>query len=218
MRDGWGPHSTWIEFNSVPYFAKHQHLDQNQFTICHKGYLAIGSGADYTDIESPHYLNYYRRTIAHNTMLVYKPGERFFWAETLWPTANDGGQRMDSSRYWNTIRSREDWRQTRDLWDIARMEAADDVPGEYQYARGNATRAYQPSKMEYFTRELVYTPRRNIRPGKTYSSMCWRSAMSETRQSRASSRLMVKIWLARWSKAETSRSSPQLTGRSLKAR
>jgi hypothetical protein len=33
-------------------------------------------------------------------MLIYQPGERFFWAENLWPGANDGGQRMDSSRYW----------------------------------------------------------------------------------------------------------------------
>ena len=162
MRSGWGPGSTWIEFNCGPYFAKHQHLDQNQFTIYYRGQLAIDSGADYTDIESPHYLNYYRRTIAHNSMLVYKPGEPFFWAENLWPAANDGGQRMDSSRYWNTIRSREDWQQTRDLWDLAHMEATDYVPGEYHYARGNATHAYEPSKMEYFTRELVYTPQENV--------------------------------------------------------
>ncbi|HJQ24206.1 MAG TPA: heparinase II/III family protein [Blastocatellia bacterium] len=162
MRDGWGKGSTWIAFNAGPYVAKHQHLDQNQFTIYHNGYLAIDSGADYTDIESPHYLNYYRRSVAHNTMLVYQPGEHFFWAENLWPAANDGGQRMDSSRYWNTIRSREDWKKTRDLWDLARMEATDYQPGEFQYARGNATRAYNPSKLQRFTRELLYTPRDNV--------------------------------------------------------
>jgi hypothetical protein len=162
MRDGWGPDSTWIEFTSGPYLAKHQHLDQNQFTIFHHGYLAIDSAADYTDTESPNYLNYYRRTIAHNTMLIYKPGEKFFWAENLWPAANDGGQRMDSSRYWNTIRSVEDWERTRDLWDLGRMETADYVPNEFQYARGDATRAYNPSKLELFTRELLYLPRTNV--------------------------------------------------------
>jgi heparin/heparan-sulfate lyase len=162
MRDGFGPDSTWIEFNSGPYLAKHDHLDQNHFVIYHKGYLATESGADYTDTESPHYLNYYRRTIAHNSMLVYKPGEKFFWAENLWPAANDGGQRMDSSRYWNTVRSREDFDRTRDLWDTGRMEATDYVAGQYHYARGNATRAYQPSKVERFTRELVYTPVNNV--------------------------------------------------------
>src|SRR6185436_607400 len=162
MRDGFGPDSTWIEFNSGPYLAKHDHLDQNHFVIYHKGYLATESGADYTDTESPHYLNYYRRTIAHNSLLVYKTGEKFFWAENLWPAANDGGQRMDSSRYWNTVRSREDFERTRDLWDTGRMEASDYVPGVYHYARGNATRAYHPSKVERFTRELAYTPDNNV--------------------------------------------------------
>ena len=162
MRDGWGPDSTWIQFNSGPYLAKHDHLDQNHFVIYHKGYLATESGADYTDTESPHYLNYYRRTIAHNSMLVYKPGEKFFWAENLWPAANDGGQRMDSSRYWNTVRSREDFRRTRDLWATGQMEATDHLPAVYHYARGNATRAYNPLKVEHFTRELVYLPSGNV--------------------------------------------------------
>jgi hypothetical protein len=96
MRNGWGPDSTWIEFTSGPYLAKHQHLDQNQFTIYHHGYLAIDSAADYTETERPNYLNYYRRTNAHNTMLIYKPGDLFFWAVFLWPAANVGGQRMVS--------------------------------------------------------------------------------------------------------------------------
>jgi len=161
MRNGWGPDSTWIEFTSGPYLAKHQHLDQNQFTIFHKGYLAIDSAADYTETESPNYLNYYRRSIAHNTMLIYKPGEQFFWAENIWPAANDGGQRMDSSRYWNTIRSVEDWERTRDLWDLARMETTDYVPNQFQYARGNATHAYNSSKLDLFTRELLYLPQEN---------------------------------------------------------
>jgi heparin/heparan-sulfate lyase len=162
MRDGFGPNSTWIQFNSGPYLAKHDHLDQNHFVIYHKGYLATESGADYTDTESPHYLNYYRRTIAHNSMLVYKTGEKFFWAENLWPAANDGGQRMDSSRYWNTVRSREDFDRTRDLWDTGRMEVTDYLPGVYHFARGNASRAYQPSKMEHFTREVAYTLDHNV--------------------------------------------------------
>ncbi len=158
LRDGWGPDATWIAFSSGPYFAKHDHLDTNQFTIYHKGYLAIDSGADYTDTESPHYLNYYRRTIAHNTMLVYQPGERFFWSENVWQAANDGGQRMDSSRFWNSVRSREDWGKTRDLWDRGRIETFEPVPGRYTYVKADGTRAYQPSKVESFVRELGWLP------------------------------------------------------------
>ena len=158
LRDGWGPDSTWVEFSSGPYFAKHDHLDTNQFAIYHKGQLALDTGADYTDTESPHYLNYYRRTIAHNTMLVYEPGERFFWGENLWTAANDGGQRMDSSRFWNSVRSLEDWRHTRDVWDRGRVEAFDAVPGRYTYVRGDGTRAYDPGKLEKFVRELLWLP------------------------------------------------------------
>ena len=163
MRSGWGKDATWIEFACGPYFAKHDHLDTNQFAIFHKGHLAIDAGADYTDTESPHYLNYYRRTVAHNTLLVYQPGETFFWGENLWPAANDGGQRMDSSRFWNSVRSLEDWERTRDLWDRGRMEAYEAHPGAFTYARGNGTGSYQPSKMRRFVREMLWLERADER-------------------------------------------------------
>jgi hypothetical protein len=95
-------------------------------------------------------------------MLVYEPGETFFWGEDLWRAANDGGQRMDSSRYWNTIRSVDDWQRTRDLWDVARVEAASFHDGDYQYVRGNATNAYAASKLSLFTRQLLYLPSRGV--------------------------------------------------------
>jgi hypothetical protein len=162
MRNGWKPESTWIEFDCGPYLAKHQHLDQNQFTIYHRGHLAIDSGADYTDTESPHYLNYYRRTIAHNSVLVYDPAEKFFWSDNVVPAANDGGQRMNSSRYWNTIRSRDDFDRTRDLWDLGTMRVVDYIPGKYHYALGDASNAYSRNKLKTFTRELVYIPGSNL--------------------------------------------------------
>jgi len=162
IRDGWKGDSTWIEFDCGAYLAKHQHLDQNQINIYRGGYLAIDSGADYTDSESPHYLNYYRRTIAHNSVLVYDPAEKFFWSENLLAAANDGGQRMDSSRYWNTIRSPKDWQHTRDLWDLGTMKVVDYVPGQYHYAMGDASNAYSREKLKKFTREILYVPDQNI--------------------------------------------------------
>jgi hypothetical protein len=158
MRSGWKPDSTWIEFDCGPYLAKHQHLDQNQITIYHSGYLAIDSGADYTDSESPHYLNYYRRTVAHNSILIYDPSEKFFWSQNLLAAANDGGQRMDSSRFWNTIRSPADFQSTRDLWNLGSMRVVDYVPGQYHYAMGDASNAYSPEKLKKFTREVLYAP------------------------------------------------------------
>jgi heparin/heparan-sulfate lyase len=162
MRDGWKPDSTWLEFDCGPYFAKHQHLDQNQFTIYRGGYLAIDSGADYTDTESPHYLNYYRRTVAHNSVLVYDPAEKSFWSDNVLLAANDGGQRMDSSRYWNTIRSPEDWNRTRDIWDLGSMLVVDYVTGQYHYAMGDASKAYAREKLRRFTREILYVPGQGV--------------------------------------------------------
>jgi hypothetical protein len=155
LRDGWNDAATWIELACGPYFAKHDHLDAAHFVVYHKGYLAIDAGADYTDTESPHYLNHYRRSVAHNTLLVYQPGETFFWGENRWPAANDGGQRMDSSRFWNSVRSLGDWGRTRDLWDRCRLDPFD-AAAEYSYARADATGAYQRSKLERFTREIVH--------------------------------------------------------------
>jgi Heparinase II/III-like protein len=162
MRSGWKPDSTWIEFDCGPYFSKHQHLSQNHFSIYHRGYLAIDSGADYTDTESPHYLNYYRRTVAHNSVLVYDPREKFFWSDNVVDAANDGGQRMDSARYWNTVRSLDDWEGTRDLWNLGAMRVVDYQPGGYHYALGDATAAYSAAKLKRFTRELLYIPSSNI--------------------------------------------------------
>jgi hypothetical protein len=162
MRDGWKPDSTWIEFDCGPYFAKHQHMDQNQITIYHNGYLAIDSGADYTESESPHYLNYYRRTVAHNSLLVYDPAEKFFWSSDVLAAANDGGQRMNSSRYWNSIRSIKDWENTRDIWNIGHMRVTDYEPGQYHYGLGDATKAYISKKLTHFTREAVYIPQGNL--------------------------------------------------------
>jgi heparin/heparan-sulfate lyase len=161
LRDGWDEDATWVQLACGPYFAKHDHLDAAHVVVYHKGYLAIDAGADYTDTESPHYLNHYRRTVAHNTMLVYRPGETFFWGENLWPAANDGGQRMDSSRFWNSVRSLEDWQRTRDLWDRCRLSPAAAEPS-YRYARADATRAYDPTKLERFTRELVHLREPNL--------------------------------------------------------
>jgi hypothetical protein len=100
--------------------------------------------------------------VAHNTLLVYDPEEKFFWSENVLPAANDGGQRMDSSRFWNSVRSLRDWENTRDLWDLARMRVTDHLPGRYHYALGDASRAYSQAKLALFTRELLFDQRLNL--------------------------------------------------------
>ena len=69
---------------------------------------------------------------------------------------------MDSSRFWNSVRSLEDWERTRDLWDRGRVEAYEARSGAYTYARGNGTASYQPSKLRRFVREILWLERADV--------------------------------------------------------
>jgi hypothetical protein len=165
LRDGWGPDATWIEFSCGPYFAKHDHLDTNQFQIYHRGNLALDTGADYTDTESPHYLNYYRRTIAHNTMLVVPARRDLLLGREQMDAANDGGQRMDSSRFWNSVRSLKDWSTRATCGTAGTCPPSDPCPWTL-HVRARRRTGLHPSKVESFVRDLAWLPhaRRPLRP------------------------------------------------------
>lgn len=78
-------------FNAPSNINNHQHLDNNSFQIYRYGPLFIDSGA-YDYYESDHYLNYYRRTIAHNTVTIFDPNEQFTYGYSNELISNDGGQ------------------------------------------------------------------------------------------------------------------------------
>src|SRR5205085_3791003 len=82
-------HGTVAAFKCTPvYLHNHGHRDANSFTIYHKGDLAIDSGA-YDGYETPHWYNYYIRSIAHNTIVIQDPDEQFISRGKQY--ANDGG-------------------------------------------------------------------------------------------------------------------------------
>jgi Heparinase II C-terminal domain/Heparinase II/III-like protein len=94
-RTAWDAESVIAEMKVNIYnFADHQHMDAGAFQIYYKGPLAIDSGlyeGANGDFGSPHHVNYYQRTIAHNSLLVYNPDEQF--VRYSGGTRNDGGQR-----------------------------------------------------------------------------------------------------------------------------
>jgi len=93
-RDLWNKDSTHLVFKSSPFYTiNHHHKDQNHFELSYKGSLIIDSGSyQPPGYGSPHWKNYYTRTIAHNTMVVYDKDEHFsFFGEKV---SNDGGQRF----------------------------------------------------------------------------------------------------------------------------
>lgn len=165
---------TWLAFHCGDYFGDHCHYDINSFQIYHKGELAIDSGRyddDWDSYEEPEktaqsqFFNYYQRTIAHNSILVFDPNEK--WEFNV---LNDGGQlrllTKDGNRsvpedyeqgnYPSNLGAGvSDWAINQGKWetgDIISYKATKD----YMYVCGDGTKAYSPNKLKLFVRQLFF--------------------------------------------------------------
>ena len=151
-RTGWDENSVIAEMKiNEKHVGNHQHLDAGAFQIYYKGPLAIDSGTyqgTSGGYNSPHNKNYAKRTIAHNSLLIFDPGEKFAcWnyggADKTEFADNDGGQRMPGDR-WDTCRSFESLLS--EEYTVGETLAHDfgpdmDAP-EYSYLKGDITKAY----------------------------------------------------------------------------
>ena len=91
LRSSWDQDAVVATFRSaMDYTLGHTHRDNNSFTIFYKGGLAIDAGY-YDTFSSSHNRNYYSRTVAHNSILVYDPAEKYVVRGQEY--VNDGGQR-----------------------------------------------------------------------------------------------------------------------------
>jgi hypothetical protein len=152
-RSDWSPDASWLRFECGDYWCGHQHFEAGNFEIFRYEPLATESG-EYYDYTSNHDVNWLLRTIAHNCLLVYVPGEQ--WKNLRDgdrnPHANDGGQAAK-------------WDWTKDnlpAWDKQRadFERGDIVAfedhGDYLYVAGDATAAYSPEKLRSWVRQIVF--------------------------------------------------------------
>jgi hypothetical protein len=136
MRSSWDdPAGTLLWFKASSHFLIHGHKDQGSFQVYKKGWLAIDSG-QYE--ETPHLGNYTMRTVAHNSLLIYSPGETLNKdkVDPVWVGyANDGGQRW--------VRPTLTAAETNDidhfLGGVTKFET---IPGVYDYVHADITRAY----------------------------------------------------------------------------
>jgi hypothetical protein len=149
---GWTPDATWMRFQCGHHFTWHQHYEQNSFDIFKKGRLATNGGV-YDS--SPHATNYYIRSVAHNTVLVYLPGEK--WTQMRDgkdAESNDGGQAAK-------------WAPRHTCPDVATLKKdlekydsgeilAYETRGPWTYVCGEATDAYVAEKMKKFVRHMVF--------------------------------------------------------------
>lgn len=164
-RTGWGKNSVVAEMKvNEHFYGNHQHMDGGAFQIYYRGPLAIDSGSyqgSSGGYNSPHNKNYFKRTIAHNSLLVYDPSETFAcWnyggAGKTEFAANDGGQRMPGDR-WDTCRSFDDLLS--DSYTVGKTLAhgfgPDQHTPEYSYLKGDITKAYT-AKVEDVSRSFVF--------------------------------------------------------------
>jgi hypothetical protein len=164
MRSGWGPDDSWVRFECGDFFGSHNHLDQGQFTIYHKGALALDSG--HYDGYTEHHKKYSYRSIAHNTMLIRDPME-IIPSHRFESYPSDGGQRALDYYFDNNNLSLSDyWSQYRDgayadMADILAWETT----AKYDYVEGDLTSAYNSTrvtdpgarpKIGHYSRRLLF--------------------------------------------------------------
>lgn len=135
-------------FNAPTNKNNHQHLDNNGFQIFKNGPLIIDSGS-YDSYLSDHYLNYYSRTIAHNTITCYDPSEQFLFGYNNQQLSNDGGQSIknDLSNYSEII---SDYSNNSNSWSNYISN------NEFTYFISDATSSYAPQKLNNFKRKVLF--------------------------------------------------------------
>lgn len=161
-RTGWGEDAVIAEMKVNEYnFANHQHLDAGAFQIYFKGTLANDSGLYYGSsglYGSPHNRNYYWRTIAHNSLLVYDPHEDFGKAGY----GNDGGQRLPNGR--NEPRNLDALLAPQNGYRTGKVLAhgfgPDPQAPDYSLLQGDLTSAYS-KKVQAVTRSFIFLNLRN---------------------------------------------------------
>ncbi len=137
-------------------FNGHEHLDSGSFQLYYKGALAIDSGiyngtnGEYGGL---HDANYHKRTIAHNSILVYDPNEKFrLFGDVV---GNDGGQRWPNS---GNLPQTIDQVKNGDFNTgrvISYNFGPDSSKPEFSFLKGDLTNAYS-SKVSKFLRSFVF--------------------------------------------------------------
>ena len=153
-RSSWEDDATYFFFKCGDRFTAHQHLDVGHFLIYKYEELA-GDGGHYDSFGSSHDVNYHLRTIAHNTILLYDPAEKWPGIRAGNVTGNDGCQAHNWPHHNGAVTDPAQWHEGRDLYDIADILAFEDR-GAYLYIASECTRAYSSDKIDSFTQQIVF--------------------------------------------------------------
>ncbi|AVR97062.1 heparinase II/III domain-containing protein [Pseudoduganella armeniaca] len=163
MRDTWHYNdAVLLDFKSTSFASEnHHHLDQNSFSLFYRAPLLVDSGK-YDDYYTAHWENYYRRTIAHNTIVVFDPQEAFMRDGKTF--SNDGGQWYRGEIYPTLEQIKPGGINALD--GVTAFETGD----HYTYAVGNASKAYKSGATEKlhheqgFHRSIIYLRQDGAKP------------------------------------------------------
>lgn len=160
LRSGWGPDARLITFSMGDWLGHHDHYDANSFSIHYRDDLAIDPG--YGGEKEIDFL-YYRRTFAHNSLLVPVPEAQAVkdnprLKERGW--GYDGGQRVPLAQ--ERPRSEAQFFRVRnpEYPDKSLFETGEclhfETRPDLDYVVGDATRAYHRSQLTRWVRHLVF--------------------------------------------------------------
>ena len=141
LRGGWGPKDAQVFYKCGDYFENHGHFDQGGFEIFRERPLAVDSGIYAGGMNSPHRLQYFRQSVASNTLLINDPAD----------PADTGCQRILDFQNADTL-DRYLAHKGVESGEILEFRSA----GDHTVVVSEFAAAYAPGKVKQCTRMLVF--------------------------------------------------------------
>lgn len=167
-KTGYDSDAMVVLMNMREYSAQnHTHMDLGHFSIYYKGQLALDAGI-YQGADAQNgwgkenFVNYYSRTIAHNSLLILDPNEPTPVAGWNVKTkSRDGGQFFKAPHAWDNS---DEMFEAGPSATILAHEIAPGTDPDYTYFKGDITEAYKvpkyiaeyPSKVDVVRRSFVF--------------------------------------------------------------
>ena len=145
-RTDWNDTATMVWFYNAPTKkAGHEDRDNNSFSIF-KNSPQINNSGYYWSYGNPHYVNYYMRTVAHNSICVYDSTDRYTnWGANV---SNDGGQNESQTLLnYNEIFTASAQKGKWVLWGSG---------ADYCYNIADAQQSYDTAKLDRFRRRVLF--------------------------------------------------------------
>ena len=166
IRSGWGNKDTFISYRAGHTFTHHGHADAGHFSIFKGTPLAINSSV-YGKYTGENRLNYSIRSIAKNSLLILRPGEKVTPNKFFTENVADGGQRIVLPTG-STIDNTADWVSNLNKgnhYEAGKLISFESKENDFTYIKSDLTGAYNNTsfdsggrggKVEKVERSLVY--------------------------------------------------------------